>query len=274
VVTPVYTPFQINATAGLPIALDLYFLSPPSISADPLPVNLTGYTPTSVIVEASTSDEFPPALRSSAMTFTATLANQTGADKGKLQLRATGAVTAAAFNLGLRQGEMSVWMTSPGGVAELWDVGWIVFTGAIADPPADSESPTYTPRTIKRVLIEGPEGSEVVSDAVSVDFTATGATTIYTSASTGENVYRASIALTAVATLTEVPTIYFRRGSDSQRYNSNLKLTGMDTTGEARNIIFEGTVPTLGSGDTIQIVVQEAATAGTYTGDVRVALAT
>lgn len=267
-VTPPYQPFNLYVTPGLPVAVDLLFLSSASVSADPLPVDLTGYTPIDVAVKPARDEERPATSEESVLTLTATLANQSGGEQGRLQLRASAADTALLSDGVIERGRCDVLISTSGEHAEVWDHGYIVVADPISSAPSGVGSPVYTPAVIERSLIDGPSGSIPNSAAITVDFTQTGTTDIYTSASSNEKPVRASILLTSVTDFVDVPTVYFKRSSDNQRFNADLKLTGMNTAGEFRNIFFSGTVPSIDSGEKIQIVVETAADATVYTGTV------
>ena len=203
------------------------------------------------------------------MSYTGTISNQT-TNTGEIEFEAAASATDDLQVASYTRLKGDILLTDAGGVTEKWADVVAVVQQPISTTTLPAGSVTVSPLVQEMILLEGPDGTTPPSNEITVVMTTTSTTDLYTSATSGVIVIDAVIRLAAVADLVSVPTVYFKRSTDNQRFNADQTLNGLTTTTESRRFSFIGTIPVLDSGEKIQLVVDTAASATTYTGAVSV----
>lgn len=263
-IKPDPSPLYLQLTPGCPVAIKLLFMSRATPSADPVAIDLTGYTPANVVCKAVDTDEDDPAVADdAALTLTATLATQTGSERGHVYLKATGATTA---DVEFERAKFDVLLTSPNGTQEVWDRGEFTTLPAISTT-SDSASAVNSDDLTQyvRILQVGPSSEQIATAPVDVDLTQVAGTVeeIYTATADGVVPLSVTLRLKTISAFTSVPRITIRK-QGGNNYVAATTLTGLDAAGETRVFSFSGVVPALDTGDKIEIYINTAAGADEY----------
>lgn len=259
------SPLYLEVYRGLPIGYKVLFMARATPSADPVAVNLTGWTVANALCKAIESDEDEPdPTADTVLTITATIPDQSGDARGHIYLTATGAVTEtvepdrAAFD---------VLLTSPNGTQYCGALGQLVISDPLGTAAASS-SAVNTSDLIQviTILAQGPSTEELSTAPIEIDLTQAAGTAIvvYTSTADGVTLTAATLRLTTVSNLASVPRVTIRKTGGSD-FHEPTTLVGLTSSGNSRVFPFSGVVPVLNTGDTLEVYVNTAAVADVYT---------